>query len=108
MKKRIGFLSLILLISCAKHPVRHGTIAMKVSDNVANVALHNVEPGEKVALVINKCVPDIGPGERPFPCREEPIAEGWVSKVINEHYAEVTFPSGVKVAEGQMVEPINH
>lgn len=101
---RLGIL--FFLSACAtQHIVPHGTVAMKVRDNVANVAIHNVAAGDRIALLVNDCEPNIGPGEgRDNLCRRRQVSEGVVSRIINEHYAQVRFPEGIKVSEGQMIE----
>jgi hypothetical protein len=37
-------------------------------------------------------------------CTRQLVAEGAVSKVLNEHYSVVDFPAGVVFSEGDSVE----
>jgi hypothetical protein len=98
-------LSFGFLLSCA-HPMPHGTIAMKISDEVGHAALHDVSRGDKVALMMNECEQGVSPTGGEDRCKEKTLAEGVVSRVINNHYSEVRFPAGTKLAEGQMIEVI--
>ncbi|HEX4923288.1 MAG TPA: hypothetical protein VFV50_04350 [Bdellovibrionales bacterium] len=108
MSRILKLCAVLSLGACAtQHIAPHGTVAMKVSDNVAHAALHDVNQGERVALLVNDCEPNIGPGEgRDNICRKRQVSEGVVTRVLNEHYAEVQFPEGIKVAEGQMLEVV--
>jgi hypothetical protein len=101
------FALLIIAISggCI-HAVPHGTIAMKVSDNVGQASIQHVNPGEKVALLDNDCRSLSHETDGRVKCLKKEVGRGVVSQVINDHYAEIVFPKGTRISEGQMVEVV--
>lgn len=102
MKKVILGLTAILLLSACAHTLRHGTVAMKESDTMAHVSIHNAKVGDKVVLFHNVCTGSLKVGGRS--CERREIAEGIVKNVYNEHYSLVEFPAGTKFGEGDFVE----
>ncbi len=84
----------------------HGTVAMKTTDSVAHVSIHDVKAGDSVVLYRNVCTGGGGgPGESKK-CTREKISDGKITNVLSEHYSEVEFPVGVKFAEGDFVETV--
>lgn len=106
MKTQIFSSSILLslaLVGCA-HEATHGTVAMKTSDTIAHISIHNVKAGDSVVLYRNNCM-GAGKGEARV-CHREKLAEGKVLNVLSEHYSEVQFPTGTKFAEGDFVETV--
>ena len=103
--KRLWLAAITVSIASCQHVVPHGTIAMKITDNVGQAAVHNVSKGQSIVLLKNECTPPIGPSDT-YNCRREEVARGTVSRILNEHYAEIVFPQGTRIAEGQMIEVI--
>jgi hypothetical protein len=78
---------------------------MKVSDQVANVAIKGVQPGEAVSLIDNICNDGLARADG-FHCHKKEEARGIISRVINSDYAEVQFPPGTVVQEGEHIEVV--
>lgn len=90
------------LAGCA-HTLEHGTVAMRISDQEAHVALSpaDVKPGDHVAFVKDTCLGrKVGPND---PCHETKVAEGVVTSNLNEKYAAVRVKPGGNYEEGERV-----
>jgi hypothetical protein len=103
-------LSCLLLSSCATN-VHRGVVAMKISDTQAHVCLGNeeVNVGDSVTLFRNVChaSPDATPktpAQTKNHCEKTFIAEGKVVELLNKHYSVASFPTGIDVREGDVVE----
>lgn len=93
-------LSAATLGGCA-HTTEHGTVAMKISDQEAHVALapDEVKPGDKVEFIKDTCGgrKGVGPSD---PCHTTKVAEGVVTSNLNEKYAAVRLKPGGSYEEG--------
>ncbi|OQW53842.1 MAG: hypothetical protein A4S09_06395 [Proteobacteria bacterium SG_bin7] len=96
----------ISFLTACGHSSKHGSIAMKESDTLAHVSIHNVKIGDSVTLYENVCTRTNGERPAGSACRRREKAAGVVTKIFNEHYSLVEFPPGTKVAEGDFVETV--
>lgn len=111
MKFVYGLAATFMLVTACTHMPPKGIVAMKVTDNIAHVAMKDVTPGEMVSLQTEICPPQIGGpseggAEGAVVCRTKEVAQGVVSRIINNEYVEVEFPSDVILTEGQSVSVI--
>ncbi|OQW53837.1 MAG: hypothetical protein A4S09_06370 [Proteobacteria bacterium SG_bin7] len=106
MKKLLFSTQFLFLVGCG-HVAHHGTIAMKESDTLVHVSIHDVKIGDKVALFHNICERTDGPKGGGRMCKRQEIAPGTITKVFNEHYSLVEFPAGTKVSEGDFIETVS-
>lgn len=102
-------LGVFVLSSCAHHSTMRGSVAMKTGENSAHVCLgdNEVKQGDKIVAYKNTCTKNLSKtkeNQATGACVKEKIGEGKVTTVINEHYSEVTFDSGVPFTEGTIVE----
>tara|TARA_B100001971_G_scaffold215148_1_gene258343 strand:- start:4566 stop:4847 length:282 start_codon:yes stop_codon:yes gene_type:complete len=88
-----------------------GTVAMKTDKKTAHVCLGNndVKVGETLNFYTNKCTGGGGGGgaDRDGDVREcemETLGTGTVTKLLNNHYSEVTTDGSFKFGEGTLVQ----
>lgn len=90
---------------CASgHAAMRGSVVMKIDPTTAHVCLGSgeVAVNDRVRLYRNVCTPSA----RRSVCKKEPIADGVVTELLDEHYSVVTFPAGTTFAEGDTVEKL--
>lgn len=100
--------ALMMTLAACGHATMRGSVVMKVSDTDANVCLGKgeVHQGSSVKLYRNICSSspaELAAGPAGI-CKREPTGEGEVTRVINDHYSVVRFPSGTSFHEGDTVE----
>ncbi len=84
---------------------------MKTSDRDAHVCFNKgeVAPGDTVRLYSNRCTKVGGGGKGEGgdrSCEKVAVGNGVVTKIINDHYSQVTFDPGVEFEEGSFVEKL--
>jgi len=84
------------------HTVMRGSVVMKIDPTTAHVCLGSgeVAVNDRVRLYKNVCTPS---GRRSV-CKKEPIADGTVTELLDEHYSVVTLPAGTTFEEGNTIE----
>lgn len=90
---------------CASgHAVMRGSVIMKIDPTTAHVCLGTgeVAVNDRVRLYRNVCTPSA----RRSVCKKEPIADGTVAELLDEHYSVVTFPAGTTFEEGNTIEKL--
>lgn len=104
----IGLLLSLGFLSACSSNVKRGTVAMKVSDRIAHVAMNRgeVAKGDHVQLFSNRCRRAVT-GEAPS-CEKVSKGHGLIVQVLNDHYSEVAFDEGVQFAEGDFIEKHPH
>lgn len=109
MKLRAFALSCFLVAAAttgcaAGHATMRGSVVMKIDPTTAHVCLGNgeVAVNDRVRLYKNICEPS---GRRSV-CKKEPVAEGTVTQLLDEHYSVVSFPAGTTFEEGNTVEKL--
>lgn len=102
--KIISITTLLVSAACA-HTLMRETVAMKTSDKTAHICLagNEVKEGDRVTLFKKDC-PSGGGSDSAALCNKWRIGEGTVTKLLNNHYSEVVFDSGVEFDEGDIVE----
>lgn len=107
--KKIGLGILFFgLIGCAtnKHASMRGTVALKAGNSKAFICLgeDSVKVGDEIIFYENKCT-NYGAGEyNDVRCSMKKLGEGNVSKLLNNHYSEVTTEGDFEFKEGTLVE----
>lgn len=89
-----------------------GSVAMKTGPREAHVCLGNreVKVGDKVRAFRNVCPAarltqfDEGGAGGQLLCRKEPLGDGTVIQLLNEHYSVVRFEPDVVFDDGTFVE----
>lgn len=85
--------------------VHRGSVAMKISDSEAHIAMgaDEVKAGDRVVLFRNDC--ERG-GQRPKSptCRRRKLGGGTVTEILNQDYSVVKVDKGVEFEEGVTVE----
>ena len=114
MKKTILTLTTLLTLgACATRGPHEGThrgsVVMKMQNGEAHVCLGNsqVKTGDAVTLVRHECkAQKLGSrsGASEFNCSPVVLGTGVVSKVYDEHYSVVKFPTELNFKEGDLVE----
>jgi hypothetical protein len=108
-RKKIGMaIAGVFLIAGCVSSVKRGSVAMKVDESIAHVAMNKdeVQVGDHVELYGNSCKKN-GKGEA-MRCEKILKGHGQVTKIINDSYSEVTFESGAKFVEGDFIEKHSH
>lgn len=92
-----------LLAACGHWAMRH-EVAMKVSDDVAYICMYDgeVDIGDEVTIYATQCGLS-SDDDGTYDCSASRLAEGVVTKRINEHYAEIVVTSGGPFKEGARV-----
>lgn len=105
----VATVTTLLLSSCA-HNFMRGTVAMKTDKTTAHVCLgdNDVKVGETLNFYTNKCTGVGGGGaDRDgdvIECEMEILGTGTVTKLLNNHYSEVTTDGSFKFGEGTLVQ----
>ena len=101
-----------LLVSCASGGgVKRGSVAMKVSDNIAHVGMggSEVKVGDHLVLYRNECTGGgSGKDRADRACKKVETGHGEVSQILSNDYSAVTFPTGTKFSEGDTLEKHAH
>ena len=87
------------------HTAMRGTVVMKLDPTEAHVCLaeDDVVVSDQVRLYRKVCQAQ---SKRPDDCRTETLGTGTVTKLLKNHYAVVTFPTGTPFTEGDKVEKL--
>lgn len=90
-----------LLGGCAP-AVHRGSVAMKLTDDVAHVCLgiNEVKPGDSIHVLRNVCK---RVGKAPS-CELKLIGHGKITEVLNDHYSVATLEVTGGYQEGDVVE----
>lgn len=101
-------LAFVLLLAGCSSAVKRGTVAMKIDQKTAHVALNReeVSVGDHVALFASVCSLKSDIDMRT--CRKVLKGHGIVSKVLSNSYSEVVFDDGVQFSEGNFIEKHVH
>lgn len=93
-----------IMLSACGHMTMRDKVVMKASDDRAYVCMNDgeVQVGDEVVLYTTQCTSAIS-GDGSQECKATKIAEGTVSKLINEHYSEVMITNGGEFSEGTRV-----
>lgn len=112
MNKLFIATALILIATGCAHKTMRGSVAMKTSDRDAHVCFNKGEValGDTVRLYNNRCTKVSGGGKGEGggdrSCEKVAVGNGVVTKIINDHYSQVTFDPGVEFEEGSFVEKL--
>lgn len=105
--KKIMILALMLVVSsCATHPLMKGTVALKVDDKngVACLDTTNLQVGSKLSVSNNNCSRVPQSKSDPTYCRLVEVGEVEITKVLNEHYSEFQTLGDFKFQEGSILK----
>jgi hypothetical protein len=108
MKNNYLVLIGLVLISACSTMTHRGVIAMKINNDEAHVGMgsSDLSLGDHVELYHNECK---GSARTNDPsCEKVSNGHGEVTRIINENYSVVKFPSGTKFSEGDTVEKHAH
>ncbi len=91
----------IIVVGCS-HAPKSDTVAMKINDQEAHVALSpaEVKPGDRIAFIADTCAGRKGTSA----CHNTKVAEGVVTANLNDKYAAVRILPGGNYQEGTRVE----
>ncbi len=111
--KSVVLASVIFNLTGCASVVKRGVIAMKISNTEAHVGIgqEEVSVGDHVELYRNECTgkgTGRDGGEPTVFCQKISTGHGSVTKIYNQDYSVVKFPSGTKFSEGDMIEKYSH
>lgn len=100
---------ILAVSSCSSTPT--GVVLMKIDDRIAHIELPPgaVRVGDTISLIESRCPR----GPRPYRtrepasknCRKVVRGQGKVTRLFNDRYSEVAFPSGLNFDTGDAVRP---
>ena len=100
----------LITVACASG-VKRGSIAMKVSDSQAHVGLgaKEVNVGDHLVLYHNECSGGgAGKDRVEKVCKKVETGHGVVAQLLGNDYSVVNFGTGIKFAEGDILEKHPH
>lgn len=106
MKKIMTLAAILLVSSCATHPLMKGTVALKVDEKigVACIETKNLQVGSTLTVMNNNC--DRIPSKKndPYYCQLKSVGDIEVTKILNEHYSEFRTLTDFKFQEGSILK----
>ncbi len=106
MKKVMILAAMLIVSSCASHPLMKGSVAMKIDEKngVACLDTKNLQVGHKLTLVNNKCTKIPVSKSDPTFCQMVTVGEVEITKVLNDHYSEFQTLGDFKFQEGSILQ----
>lgn len=106
MNKIIVVLSMLLVSSCASHPLMKGTVALKIDEKkgIACMDSKNLKAGTKLVVANNNCSRVPVSNSEPAYCKLESVGEIEITKVLNDHYSEFQTVGDLNFREGSILK----
>lgn len=106
MKKVMIMVSMLIVSSCATHPLMKGTVAMKVDEKngVACIDTDNLQVGSRLTVANNQCsrVP-VSKNDSTY-CQLVTVGEIEITKILNDHYSEFKTIGDFRFIEGSILK----
>lgn len=97
--------TLLMLASCATHPLMQGSVALKIDEKngIACMNTKKLQVGSKLNVSNNNCSRVPLSKNEPAYCQLVTAGEIEITKVLNDHYSEFQTLGDFKFSEGSIL-----